>query len=409
MIRVKTLDIAAGQRAQFTALTRDASRLEVEDAFFNTASALVLPEVPGASGSGNPQFSPFSNAELFVELHQTHPQFTFELVTVPFEPEDPGDEPERAPGLHVIIAALRFLERNPSHSLLIAGHTDRAGDDHFNKRLSGGRGKSVLALLEGKKSDFVAACREFHAPDDDPAVLRFAARTRGFDCQPSSDDRATPDEIRGFQRSFNTAFDATIPVDGIVGDATRGAYFELYEDELAKAAGGKEALARLRGHLRFVDPAHKILALGERFPRDNPEQDGLRSQANRRVEVLFFAPPRLPVPSAADAGEQIFRRKLFTFAALDRDALVADAVPVGAPPPPMRIVAAAPPEAGVGDASEPVVTTMPNAGRRNPKDAWAFLEPFVTHHPFEGDRPRRPNQVRPRTPIPPQPPQPPSV
>ena len=234
-----------------------------------------------------------------------------------------------------------------------------------------------------------------------------AARTRAFDCQPARTAGATPEEIRGFQRSFNTAFKASIAVDGAVGDETRGAYFDLYQDELQQGAGGKQALATLRGHLRWVDPAHKVVALGERVPRENPEQDGLRSQRNRRVELMFFAPPRLPVPSAPDVGAQIYRRKLFTFAALDRDALADAAGPAVTTPGPMQIVAADPPEPGIGDASTPAVTDMPHAGRRDPTDAWAFLEPFDAHMPAKStERPSRPNTSRPAPSTPPQPPPP---
>ena len=408
MIRPKTLELAANQVTTFVALARDARLLEVEDAFFNTASAVFLPDVPGAPVLGGAIRKPFDNAEFLVGLAQSHPEFTTDLVVLPFEPDSPGgDAPPREPGLQVILAALRFLERNPSHALVLAGHTDRAGDDALNMRLSAARGRSVLAVLEGKRADFVAACSTFHAPEDDVIILRFAARTRGFQCEPADSKRASPEEIRVFQRSFNEAFGARIAVDGVVGNETRGAYFDLYEDELATEAGGADALRALRGQLRFVDPAHKVLALGERFPRENPQEDGLRSQLNRRVELLFFAPPRLPDVAAPDAGAQIFRRKLFAFDTLDRSSLAVSTVgaPLVTAPAGIRIVAASAPPAGV-DGSEVVSTQMPDAGRANANNPWGFLIPFVTHHPDEGALPRRPNSPPSPPPTPPQPPPP---
>jgi hypothetical protein len=380
----KVVEVPTGQQVQFIALVRDAARLEVEDAFFNTASAVFLPDVPGGVPNGLPVLVPFTNLEELARLTVSHDRFTTTFVVTPFDPETSGDQPTRENGLHVIIAALRFLERNPAHKLVIAGHTDRAGDDAFNTRLSAARGRSVQALLEGKKADFVAACHQFHAPDDDPIILHFAARTRGFDCEPANAAAATPAEIRGFQKSFNTAFKASIAVNGVVGDETRGAYFDLYEDDLRASAGGAEELKRLRAQLRFLDPAHKVLAFGERFPRENPGQDGLRSRQNRRVELHFFAPPRLPEVAAKDVGEQIFRKKLFSFAPLDRDSLAVAGVgdTVGDRPTAITMTTVATPTDI--PAIQPLATEMPKAGFIDATDPWAFIEPFVTHHPNEG-------------------------
>ena len=387
-LRGKTLDVAAGQRAEFVAHTRDAARLEVEDAFFNTASAVFLPDVPGSSLGRGALPVPFTNVPLWAELHRSHDPFATAIRTKPFDPDASGggSANQRESGLHVILAALRFLEGNPQHALVIAGHTDTSGDPAFNTRLSAARGRSVLALLEAKKTDFVAACAAFNAPGDDPVVLHYAARTRGWPCDPASRDRATPDEVRGFQQTFNRDFAASIDVDGVVGNETRGAYFDLYQADLDVAAGGPEAMRALRGHLRFVSASQKVLALGERFPRENPGQDGLKSQANRRVEMLFFAPPRVPDVAAGDVGEQIFRRRLFTFAALDRDALVSPATPPksGGEQPGPRLVQSRAAEPGVAEPTEALVTRMPAAGDRDPEDAWLFLEPFDRLHPGVG-------------------------
>jgi hypothetical protein len=376
---------------------RDAGRLEVEDAFFNTSSAVFLPDVPGGPLLGGTIPVPFTNAPLWVELQRDQGQFATEVFTKPFDPEASGGEtPQRVSALHVIIAALRFCEQNQSHKLVIAGHTDRSGDDALNMRLSDARGKSVLSLLEGKRADFVKACSTFHAPEDDPIVLHYAARTRGWPCDPADQTKATPAEIRAFQERFNTDFSAKIAVDGRVGDEMHGAYFDLYDADLATEAGGKTELANLRSQLRFVDTAHKVLPCGERFPLENPGQDGFKSQRNRRVEMLFFAPPRLPVLGGADAAEKIFKRKLFTFTPLDRDVLALK---------PARAVAETAPATkavtltvgDVQDGEEEIRTSMPNAGKRDPTDPYVFLTPFDELHPNEGRRPRRPNSKPLRT------------
>ena len=407
MIRAKTLDVAAGQRVHFTALTRGASRLEVEDAFFNTGSAMMLPDVPGQQTPGGPQNVEFSNHEMWAALHLAHPEFSITMRTTPFDPGAHGaDEDGREDGLHVILAALRFLEQNPAHKLVAAGHADRAGDDAFNLRLSAARGRNVVAVLEGRRAEFVDSCALLHSAEDDGVVLHYAARTRGWMCDPADPSRPTRDEMRIFQQSFNADFGAKIAADGAVGNETRGAYFDLYQSDLETRAGSPDALRALRSHIRFVDPGHKVLACGERFPIENAEADGLRSQRNRRVELLFFAPPRVPNVTAADAGEQIYRRRLFEFTALDRDALgpIAADVPVGAVA--LSISPAPSPPPGIGDVNDEFRTSLPNAGRSSPKAPWAFLSAFDQHHPDEGVRPpvRRSASTRPPPPEPPVPP-----
>jgi len=401
VIRVKALDVAAGQRVQFAALTREASRLEVEDAFFNTGSAMMLPDVPGQETPGGSKNLEFSNNEMWAALHVAHPEFAIIMRTTAFDPSAHGvDDDGRADGLHVILAVLRFLEQNSAHKLVAAGHADRAGDDAFNLRLSGARARNVVAVLEGRRAEFVDSCVLLHAAEDDGIVLHYAARTRGWMCDPADPSRPTPDEIRIFQQSFNADFGAKIATDGAVGNETRGAYFDLYQSDLEARAGGREALRALRSHLRFVDPAHKVLACGERFPIENAEADGLRSQRNRRVEMLFFAPPRVPNVAAPDAGEQIYRRRLFEFTALDRDALspaVGD-VPIAAAT--LTISPAPPPPPGIGDANDTFTTSLPNAGKSNPKAPWAFLSAFEQYHPDEGAEPSVRNSGRSRPPPP---------
>ena len=375
---------------------RDAGRLEIEDAFFNTSSAVFLPDVPGGPLPGGAIPVPFTNAPLWVELERDQGQFATDVFSKPFDPESSGgDGPQRVSALHVIIAALRFCEQNQSHKLVVAGHTDRSGDDALNMRLSEARGKSVVSLLEGKRADFIKACSTFHATEDDPIVLHYAARTRGWPCDPVDQTKASPDEIRAFQERFNTDFSAKIAVDGRVGDETRGAYFDLYNDDLATEAGGKKQLADLRAQLRFVDPAHKVLPCGERFPIENPGQDGFKSQRNRRVELLFFAPPRLPELGGADAAEKIFKRNLFTFTPLDRDVLALKPTKATETATATKAITLT-----VGDApadDEQITTSMPQAGKRDPNDPYLFLTPFDDLHPNEGRRPRRPNSKPLRT------------
>jgi hypothetical protein len=212
----------------------------------------------------------------------------------------PQEEGEPAPsteeqGLDVVVCTYRFLKLHPDRSLVVAGHTDTAGSDAFNQPLSAARARCVTALLEGDREAFVAACKAYHRPPDDPVVLRYMSRTRGWPCDPGEGaTSASPAHIKAFQVHWNQSFSPRIAEDGKVGQQTWGAYFDVYEDDLRALAGGAEGLAAERARLRWVDPAKKSLGCGEDYPRVLPAVDGLTEQGNRRVEVLFFEPTELP-------------------------------------------------------------------------------------------------------------------
>ena len=141
----KTMNVGSGSVHVFVVRRRSGRRLEVEDAFFNTSSAVFLPTVPqGAAESADDRLVNFSNEELWKGLSETEIRFTKAVRTEPFDPEaaSDGDDPEqRQTGLYVLIAALRFLEQNPAHKLLVTGHADRSGTDAYNLSLSDARAR----------------------------------------------------------------------------------------------------------------------------------------------------------------------------------------------------------------------------------------------------------------------------
>ncbi|MBX3470614.1 MAG: hypothetical protein KF878_27415 [Planctomycetes bacterium] len=232
--------------------------LELASAYFNTASAQFLPRLDPPAG----------------------------------EPPREGSTEER--GLEVLVYTFRFLELYRDRALVVAGHADTAGSDAYNQPLSEARAGCVVALLEGDRAGFVAACKRYHRDEDDAYVLRYAARTRGWPCDPGDGGRATKAQVKAFQTSYNQTFGRAILEDGIAGQQTWGAYYDLYDDDLAALAGGPAALAEQRGRLRWVDPARKALGCGEEYPRVAAGVDGLAAQENRRIEVLFFEPSELP-------------------------------------------------------------------------------------------------------------------
>jgi hypothetical protein len=383
--------LATGGQHKVILQGKVALRLEIEDAFFNTDSAVFLPDVPAEGGDGgDPEEKEFSNDDFWKLVRNSHKHFTETLFEEPFDPDGSGGGgagvAERESALHVIIAPLRFLEQNPDFRLLIAGHTDTSGGKAHNEKLSDARSRSVLALLEGDRDAFVQACQDFNADEDDPVILEFASREFGFPCEPASPERASPEEVEAFQKAYNEKFEKNISVDGVVGKQTRGAYFDLYEDTMQRGVGGESALADLRGKLQFVDDDVKFLACGEDFPIENPEADGFKSQRNRRVELLFFEESEAPEIADGKAGEKIYKEKVYDIKMLDRDEIeggFSGPVSEGGSKEQeeTKLVDAEAPPPGVGEPEEELVTEMDRKERSGEEDPLGFVEPFDETHP----------------------------
>jgi hypothetical protein len=251
------------------------------------------------------------------------------------------------------------------------------GSEKSNERLSGARAEAVVALLEGERAAFVSAAGEYPAASSDGKVLSFSAAARGYDCAPANPEAPTKAEIEAFQKGYNAEFDAHIGEDGVVGDETRGAYFDVFKAELRRLAGGEEALLELRGALRFADPSNNVLLCGERFPIESPDQDELASEANRRVELLFFDEDDVPDLAAEDAPEHVYRDGDVllvrvdpeTLEELDEGSEVCDDE--------FGLEDAPPPEDGTGELLGELATAMDKReDERDPEDQHAFLEPF---------------------------------
>ena len=370
----------------------DVYRVEIEDAFFQTASAVFLPDAPLAFEEEGDEADEvgFWDDELWKALHDSHPAFADNLQKQPYLPESADGSPHRVAGVGRLATALRFLQKNKTHQLLIAGHTDRAGAPDYNQKLSEARAKVVLALLEGKREVFVETCNSYHVSDDDAVFVRYAARTRAWPCDLHGDRQASAQVIKQFQTSYNQEFSAKIAIDGVVGQQTLGAYYDILADEFAATVGGRGRLEALRGEIRFVSNQHRLVGFGEKYPADPSEPDGTRCQSDRRVEMLFFEPPHLPdLSNPEKAGHKIYVEKLFTPVPLPPDAITPDSGG-GAASGDFQLVDAEPPEPGVGEPEEELVTAMDCVqSAQDPQDRWAFLEPLDEAHCEQGDWPYR--------------------
>jgi hypothetical protein len=275
-----------------------AYRLEMEDASFSHDSVLPLPFLPGPD---DPDPGPVDtlDASFLEDLKTSHPR-----VYEAFQRRDldlSGLEPFLAGrrGLAVLAVAMCFLEREPGHRLLLAGHTDTSGDDAFNFGLSEWRAEAVHALLTDGEERWVEMVSQKHNVSDYQNLLSYFARQFGWPCDPGlvDDDHggATTEAVKGFQREAPALVGRELTVDGKVGKKTWGALFRALRLDLAALLGTDlDGLAEKKSALRWVDPGHCWIGCGERLPIADPERDGFRSEANRRVELLFFPEQHLP-------------------------------------------------------------------------------------------------------------------
>jgi hypothetical protein len=280
-------------------LPREIVTLEVVDGMFRLDSAVVLPEAESPSA----------------DVHEA-------LTTT-----------------SVLATALRFAEANPTRTLLVAGHTDTSGTESHNQELSEARASVALACLEGTsvpdhRERFGELCHERHTIADYKQILSWAARQFGFSCDPGAIDNQEFSgiaPIKAFQRDYNAnraglgvPDAAELEVDGSMGPLTWRAIFDCYEAALAQevstaaSAGERQAaLAALRQKLRFVDDAKKSQGFGMDHPIDQIGRANVRSQANRRVELLFFNQGQEPDLGEPAADSTIFEPGVYTRRPID--------------------------------------------------------------------------------------------
>jgi hypothetical protein len=121
-------------------------------------------------------------------------------------------------------------------------------------------------------------------------------------------DPPTEHAVEVFQDKYNKAYGKKIGVDGDVGEETWGAFYDMYMERLAQLLRitDVDKIQEFRDGITWYDDK-KAVGCGENWPIDNPAAgdkvgptrqfggvDEYRSQANRRVELLFFDPGEGP-------------------------------------------------------------------------------------------------------------------
>lgn len=315
---------------------RDPGDRRVELFFFDPEFGIVPPPPGQNSKAGSPEYPAWRKSVslvhdltadtlegpvlTFIELVDAHFR-TNSAVILP-EGETPTSDPgqlESLTSVGVFATVLRYNDEHPGLKLLVAGHSDSTGDITFNQKLSEERAQVALALLRGNRAEFVRLCQARHDEVDVTQIFHWAAHHYGFSCQPTRLDAPPSDQrYQQFRDSYNAWLEARDPATepdprgsaplarwGRLDPTVWGAIFDLYEHKLREELGEDAAgVAGLRSKLVFVDDARPALGFSEYFPIEELGVDNYKSQANRRVEVLFFEDGEEPDLEHAEADPE---------------------------------------------------------------------------------------------------------
>lgn len=205
----------------------------------------------------------------------------FRLAGMFFDTEKCFLLPVAIPGLRRVV---QIHEENPSAKILIVGHTDTAGKDEYNLKLSLERAQAVLDYLRDD-----AAAWDKHFQDADAGkrwglkeIQIMLCRLQDAEGYPFLAGKVdgkmgpvTQAAVRSFQKANGLA------VDGDPGPKTRKALIEAYMglDGTTLPAGADVA----------------VHGCGEFFPATSIK-DGAASPEDRRAEIFFFDEDIKPAP-----------------------------------------------------------------------------------------------------------------
>lgn len=133
-----------------------------------------------------------------------------------------------------VCAAARCLADTPISTLVALGHTDPEEPvEHARRRCDG-----LLHLLRGEREPWQALAAEWGRVEDVQALLGYLATARGWPLdRPDVSgvvDARTREVVRQFQHHCNVERAPTSPLeeDGIIGEHTLGACFDVARDDL---------------------------------------------------------------------------------------------------------------------------------------------------------------------------------
>lgn len=397
---------ARGAQARNTLNIYDPSvLLEIKDDYFNLNSPVIMPDAVVRGAASGDAYC-FEEPEAARRSRLSHPSLYHTFKFTPYSHTTARSEDSRSSGLYVLATALKFVALNPRYLLLIAGHCDTEGEARDGFQLSGLRAQNALHLLLGERSSWVQTCLGNSKVEDYQRILTYYARQHGWDCHPGRIDNTmgemTASALRRFQREYNARFRRSVAEDGNAGAETWGAFFDLYLREVASILGtDADGLSAHTRRVCFVDRQERYIACANKVPIAQAERVNYYSRDDRRVELLFFAPPLVPdlschaskshfcLQTGAPENCHIYARQALGFVHLDPKPAAGklgvrkyegrfaihevqdDLTQLHDKPDPEAFL------------ELPIATPVSRAGMGETERAWAFLQPFDEHHPGE--------------------------
>lgn len=135
-----------------------------------------------------------------------------------------------------IMALLRFLQAHLDHGALIVGHREANEPDETAVL----RAQALVHFLHDEQNEWVGIASAKGRVQDSQAFLQYLHHARGWDTHvpvvTDTADAPTARAVEAFQRTYNLAFRGEIYVDGVIGEQTLGAIFEVAKAELVNWA-----------------------------------------------------------------------------------------------------------------------------------------------------------------------------
>jgi outer membrane protein OmpA-like peptidoglycan-associated protein len=165
------------------------------------------------------------------------------------------------------------IAKHPDAKIMVFGHTDKVGDERYNKKLSERRAKSVYAFITDDADTWEALYNEERWGI---RVIQEILKDLGFDPGPADGVKGPKTEaaIKAYQSARG------LTVDGIAGPQTRKQMFTEYMTSKHDVKLTPE---------QFMDPKH--MGCGEFNPVEETEA---AHEPNRRVTFYLFHKDRLP-------------------------------------------------------------------------------------------------------------------
>jgi outer membrane protein OmpA-like peptidoglycan-associated protein len=187
--------------------------------------------------------------------------------------------------IHGMRALKRLHDEHKGMKLLVTGHTDRAGADDYNLKLSGERADSMRAYLRDEVEEWfkfygasISQEKRWGPTEDSLMIGQVVPPDRLQGGQPPP---VTVENIKAFQNFSNENRGTSLDPDGKIGPGTRRALIAAYMAQPDTS----------------LPPEVEILTHGcGEFHNEVPTPDGVAMQENRRVEIFFFDGPIKPAP-----------------------------------------------------------------------------------------------------------------